>query len=434
MIVAAMLALCAASAISAADPLEAGAARVDLTPPAALGASLGGYGDRMSRPAAGVHDRVWAKALVLRQGARRFALVTADVLGFPPAFKDAVVASLARDGWSAGDILMLPSHSHTSLDILAISPRNDLGSPQFGIFQPAVFGMARDRIAQVVRDAARAPAPVRVGWAQAALPGRIRNRRQGATLVDDTLTVLRIETMDARPVAALVNWTAHPTIMGSEDMLFSGDWPGHLQRGAEALIGGGVTVMFFNGAEGDQTTVRPEGGSKWEVAENYGLDIAAGVRRVWDRVRPASGVDAAWRVEPVALPARRWHPDFMASGGEEYGVTPANSGHTLEVLAPAATHSACLRIGDLLIAGVPGELTAGPGAQLRARAARAAGCRKAVIGGLADEWIGYILAPDEYRTGRYEASLSLYGETLAPVLMEGVVRAATACRSHPPRR
>ena len=48
-----------------AGELKAGAARVDLTPPNDLQASLGGYGERMSRPAEGVHDRVFAKALVV---------------------------------------------------------------------------------------------------------------------------------------------------------------------------------------------------------------------------------------------------------------------------------------------------------------------------------------------------------------------------------
>ncbi|MCP4787340.1 MAG: hypothetical protein GY903_01530 [Fuerstiella sp.] len=40
-------------------------ARVDLTPPAELNAPLGGYGERLSAPARGVHDRILGKALVL---------------------------------------------------------------------------------------------------------------------------------------------------------------------------------------------------------------------------------------------------------------------------------------------------------------------------------------------------------------------------------
>jgi hypothetical protein len=54
-----------ASAQANAQEVQAGVARVDLTPPLSLKASLGGYGARMGKPATGVHDRVWAKALVV---------------------------------------------------------------------------------------------------------------------------------------------------------------------------------------------------------------------------------------------------------------------------------------------------------------------------------------------------------------------------------
>ncbi len=39
-----------------ATEITAGVARVDLTPPMELNASLGGYGDRMSRPPEGVQE------------------------------------------------------------------------------------------------------------------------------------------------------------------------------------------------------------------------------------------------------------------------------------------------------------------------------------------------------------------------------------------
>ena len=58
----------------------------------------------MNRPAEGVHDRVFAKALVVTDGTRKFALVTADVLGFPPPVKPALLRLLADDGWTKDDV------------------------------------------------------------------------------------------------------------------------------------------------------------------------------------------------------------------------------------------------------------------------------------------------------------------------------------------
>jgi hypothetical protein len=50
------------------------------------------------------------------------------------------------------------------------------------------------------------------------------------------------------------------------------------------------------------------------------------------------------------------------------------------------------------------------------------------IGGLADEWVSYILPAEEYRKGGYEASVSFYGETLGDTIMDGLVRAANGLK------
>ncbi len=133
--------------------LTAGTARVDITPPLDMKASLGGYGERMSRPATGVHDRIWVKALLLRQGEKRFVLVTADMLALPPGFKSAVLERLNKgrrdrsknqaDEWRDDQVMLLASHSHTSIDMTALNPKNDFGIPQMGIYQPALFERTR---------------------------------------------------------------------------------------------------------------------------------------------------------------------------------------------------------------------------------------------------------------------------------------------------
>ncbi|MFH1922368.1 MAG: hypothetical protein ABIP48_21100 [Planctomycetota bacterium] len=68
-----------------AAALEAGVARVELTPPEELGAALGGYGERMSKPAEGVHDRVFAKALVISDEEYRQGGYEASVSFYGPS-------------------------------------------------------------------------------------------------------------------------------------------------------------------------------------------------------------------------------------------------------------------------------------------------------------------------------------------------------------
>ena len=405
-------------------PLAAGVARVELTPPPAMKAALGGYGARMSRPATGVHDAVWAKAVVLQTGSRRFAVVTADVLAFPPQFKAAVMDRLVADGWQADAVILLPSHSHTSLDMMALHPGNVFGIPQVGLFQKELLEFTADRLAQVIRDAARQPVPIRAGAGGKDLPDRNRNRR-GTGTHDPGLTVLRLDRSDGQPLAVLVNWTAHPTFMDEQDMLFSGDWPGHLQRTLEALIGSPVTVLFYNGAEGDQSPVPPgERLSHYENAERYGRELAIEAWRVWQSITSRPEVSCVWTHGAIALPARVAHPDFMKTGGAEYGLQPATMDQFLKQLVPDRTASTCLRLGDAVIVGVPGEMAAELGLELKRRVREATGARWVSIGGLADEWVSYLLPAAAYRNGGYEGSMSFYGEQAGPTVVDGVARIA----------
>lgn len=409
--------------------LKAGVARIALTPPRQMKASLGGYGDRMSKPATGVHDRVFAKALVLSDGSKRFALVTADVLAFPPGFKAALVNGLEAEGWRSGEIMLLPSHSHTSIDMTAINPANTLGIPQIGIFHKALYDFTLANLVKVITEAGSHLVPVSVGTGTAQLDGWNRNRRKENTTCDTDLTVTRIDTADGAPLAVLINWTAHPTFMDSEDMMFSGGWPGHAQRTVEALIGRGVTAMYFNGAEGDQSpTPRHDSGGSWERAERYGRELGIVVWRQWQTVVPKPSPAFSFHREAIALPERTWHRDFMKTGGAEYGMNEQLVQQVIERMAPVKTASVSLRLGELLIVGVPGEMAAGLGMGIKSRVREAVGVRHVVIGGLADEWVSYILSAREYEKGGYEASVSFYGASLGQVMVEGAVRGASRHR------
>ncbi len=70
-----------------ASTIEANVAVIKLTPPLEIGYTLGGYGARMSKPAEGIHDDIWAKALVLNEGGKKYAIITLDILGLPPNVK-----------------------------------------------------------------------------------------------------------------------------------------------------------------------------------------------------------------------------------------------------------------------------------------------------------------------------------------------------------
>lgn len=435
-IVAAVLLSCAAVLLvdkpAWSGELRAGRARIDITPPLSLKPSLGGYGDRMNKPATGVHDRIFAKALVLSDGSKKFALVTVDALGFAPPVKTAVLDRLADKGWTPDNLMLLASHSHTAIEMNALNPLNEFHVPQLGLHNPPLFELTMGRLAQVVADAEKDLVPVAVGTSSIKLEGWNRNRRIPGGITDTELTVARIDRLDGRPFAVFINWTAHPTFMGPQDMWFSGGWPGHMQRTLESLIGDDVQAMYANGAEGDQTTVaRPNSGdSHWERAERYGRDVGIAAWGVWRKISPAPHpVFGFWRQE-IELPPRQWHPNFKETGGKEYGMTEELLREMLPKMFPARTASLSLRLDDLVIVGIPGELAAKLGLEVKQRAGEITGAKHPIIGGLADEWISYILPIEQYNLGKYEASMSFYGPTLADVIVKGALAGVENLQKH----
>jgi hypothetical protein len=206
-------------------------------------------------------------------------------------------------------------------------------------------------------------------------------------------------------------------------MMFSGGWPGHLQRTIEALIGHGVTAMYYNGAQGDQSPVpRKDSGGNWERAECYGRELGIIVCSEWQKIKPIPSPAFSYHAEEIKLPKCAWHPDFMKTGGSEYGLSEEIMDKVIALMTPQKTVSGSLRLGDLLIVGIPGEMAAQLGMSIKSQVRQVTGIQHVVIGGLADEWVSYILSAEEYKKGGYEASVSFYGETLGQVIVEGALK------------
>lgn len=71
-----------------------------------------------------------------------------------------------------------------------------------------------------------------------------------------------------------------------------------------------------------------------------------------------------------------------------------------------------LRVGPVVIAGIPGEMTIQAGRRLRARILSALaprGVQRVILTGLANEYSGYITTPEEYDSQQYEGASTLFG-------------------------
>jgi hypothetical protein len=112
----------------------------------------------------------------------------------------------------------------------------------------------------------------------------------------------------------------------------------------------------------------------------------------------------------------------MKTGGEEYGIDKNTVKIVMNILGPSEVGLGAVRIGDLLISGVPGEMTAELGIKVK-KSLKINGIKHVAIGGLANEWISYILSRNQYINGEgYESSMSFYGPDLGEIISNEMIK------------
>ena len=268
--------------------LQAGFARVDITPPPGVG--LAGNGPEGAE-AVGYRLRLYVRVLVLADGGgNRLALVVADLPLSSALLHRRVAALTARtDGIGVDRLVIAVTHTHAGPGhFFEAAGYNDQGSSVAG-FDPVMVDSLTARIARAVHAAAADLRPARVAWGSRAIWGETRIRSlpailrniplpraradapglpQEYRLVDPELAMLRVDLRDPasgafRPAGAFSIFAMHGTGNAPSNDLLDSDIQGLVERRLERHIdpdGGFVpraVYLFANGAEGDVSPAWP---------------------------------------------------------------------------------------------------------------------------------------------------------------------------------
>lgn len=233
-------------AIAVAAELRAGAGRLDITPP--LGIPLWGYSVRHDEGSEGVHDPLEARILVLEVAKTRVALVGLDLGRAPTRQSMATIRADVKKNAGVEHLFLVGSHTHNG----PVIELDDWPTPKTSYVRDLEHKLAGGIVA-----AAKELQPARLGVAskQVAL-NRNRHSRLPNAPVDRELLVVRVETPDGKPLAHLVNFAAHPTMINAKDRKFSADYPGVMRRLVEKQTG--VPCLFLQGAGGDLSPNPPD--------------------------------------------------------------------------------------------------------------------------------------------------------------------------------
>ncbi|HEY6401981.1 MAG TPA: hypothetical protein VI479_11265, partial [Blastocatellia bacterium] len=75
--------------------------------------------------------------------------------------------------------------------------------------------------------------------------------KQAVKTSDRDMNVMRFDDANGKPIAILVNFTAHPTMVSTTTLRFSADYVGAMKAEVEKATG--ARVIFMQGAAGDQS-------------------------------------------------------------------------------------------------------------------------------------------------------------------------------------
>jgi neutral/alkaline ceramidase-like enzyme len=238
-----------AAAQTPAPVFKAGAARRDVTP--REGVPMWGYGARHATLSVGTLDPLYAEALVIQAGDKKLAIVGLD-LGRSPA--EASLRRIRERIKSEAGIdysFIAGSHTHHG-PVLELTDEAGKGK---GRFDAALryYREMEDAIVAAIVEANSKLAPAKMAVGSIRLEGFNRNRhtKQAAKPSDRDLAVMRFDGADGKPIAILVNFTAHPTMVSGATLRFSADYVGAMKAEVEKATG--ARVIFMQGAAGDQS-------------------------------------------------------------------------------------------------------------------------------------------------------------------------------------
>ena len=386
---------------AAQSKILAGVGKSDITP--TVGTPLAGYGARLAKPSTGVHDPTEARALIIDNGAEKIAFVSVDHLGFDHGMVERIRGIASEPTHIAPDhIFVMSSHTHSGggafMEMLPV-----LANALAGKFDAKTRAFYEQRTAEAIIAAAKAlkPARIAIGAGEARGISRFRSNWPPNGPVDPEVGVIRVDSVaTGKPMAVLMNFAAHPTVLGAENMTFSADFVGYARNALEKMLGGDAMAIFANGAQGTIAPRAFQGDDAWQRAENVGTILAAEAYKVVLMNKPQDTIEIKLVRTPLTLkivPTSVFPPGMAYPPSYESEINAISFDNRIAFVT------------------VPGELGSILNFQVKDRG-KLLGFDKTFLLGLTNDALGYIITEDEYRHNTYESTISLFGPTFGSTI------------------
>ncbi len=259
------------------DTLQVGWAKVNLLPPFTTPIAIDAH--RHGKHFQGVHDSIYVRAFVFKQGKKKVAYIAADLLIIPPNVRNTFDTLMKQEGFDNSNIFFTATHTHSSIGAWYNSVVGEIFAGKYNERVPAHIAAC---IKQAILLAEENTEPAEVGYGAFPTSKLVFNRLVGEKgRVDSMLRVVKFRKLSSGKTAALITFSAHATVYHQSMMQICGDWPNQLKQQLEES--GLVNFACFSaGAVGSHGPCQVSKEQEEEAAY-----IVKGVRQVLEANFPA---------------------------------------------------------------------------------------------------------------------------------------------------
>lgn len=373
------------------DTVHVGWASVNLLPsfstPIAIDAHRGG------KHFEGVHDSIYVRAFVFKQGGKKVAYVSADLLIIPPSVSRMFDTMLVKQGFDQSNIYFTATHTHTSIGGWYNSV---VGKIFAGKYDERVPAFIANQIATAIQAAEVNCSPTRIGFAAYPTRRLVFNRliTEMAHLpdslgeVDSILRVVKFEKPTGEK-AAIITFSAHNTVFHENLMRLSGDWCGLLMQKLNS--GGKIGFASFSaGAVGSHGPCKVT--DDQEAEAQY---IANGVAAIVETGFDSIATNYVANLNMLHVPLYLREPNLRVS--DAIVIRPWLF---KKLFGDEETFINTLAVGDVVFAGTPCDFSGELVNELDSMAAGKS--RRLIVTSFNGGYIGYITDSRRYRLNTYE--------------------------------
>ena len=305
---------------------------------------MSGY-DARKTPSTGVHDSLFASALLFSDERNKALVISADMIGFPFTFVDSLKRTISeRTGLPADKIMIIATHNHGGSAIRTYEDKLPGANEDY-------IKSLKEKLVTLAVDAMKNSMPFAMGIGKGICNLNINRRAVfadggvwlGRNLdgpCDHELDVIKFVDKENNLIAVLVNWPCHGTVSGQNNYQITGDWPAAAARYIKKLAGKNIVVAATAGASAN---INPIYGNDFDEVEAVGYPVASEAWKTLAQVKTSSVKSIKFTNSDLNFPGKKaWKDQFLQSSYE--------SGSDVEIRFTAA------KIGELVLLGISGEL------------------------------------------------------------------------------